>query len=150
MNVIIICHEKPLWADQKQLGTTYDGYEKLAYELDLTLNIMKLGDSRKAFVRKSRLIGFPDGTSFDWSYDEFSKKYGKGIIEKDAVKIVLATEDQLKQLKALLEVVKLPEGQEEKWLKAKGVESWQEMTAESVQGAIKHIKETYLKTEGVK
>lgn len=147
MNVIIICHEKALWADQKQLGTTYDGYDKLAYELDLTLNIVKMGDARKAFVRKSRLLEFPDNTSFDWSYADFAKKYGEGIIEKASEKIILATPAQLEELNKLLGVIKLPDGTEAKWLKAKGVDSWDEMSSESILGAIAHIRKTYLTTE---
>lgn len=140
MNVVVICHEKPLWADQKQLGTTFDAYEKLSYELDLTLNIVKMGETRKALVKKSRLLGFPDGSSFDWSYDEFSKKYGKSIIEKTAEKLVLATSEQLKEVTELLEITKLPENQVDKWFTAAGVTSWAEMDADKTAKIISYIK----------
>lgn len=146
MNVIMICHEKALWGNDKQIGTTYDGYDKLAYELDLTLNIVKLGGSRKAFIKKSRLEGFPDGDSFDWSYAEFATRFGKTIIEKSSEKIVLATAEQVHELHELLKVIKLPDGQEEKWLKAKNVDSWDEMDSTTIANAIAHIKKTYLVT----
>lgn len=153
MNVILISHEKAEWGqdakgDRVEIGQTFDAWDKLEYELDLCLNIIKTGPKRTARVRKSRLTGFPDGSSFPWSYDDFSKLYGKDVIEKDSEALVLATDDQLKEIKYLLSIIKLPEGQEEKWLKASNVESWSEMTSESIGKAIEHIKSKYLNTEG--
>ena len=72
MNVILICHEKPLWKGGEQIGETYDGWDKLEYELDLTLQIVRQGPKRTAQVRKSRLEAFPDGAHFDWSYADFA------------------------------------------------------------------------------
>jgi len=150
MNVILIAHEKPEWGlnakgERVEIGSTFDAWDKLEYELDLALNIIKVGASRKARVRKSRLKDFPDGSSFDWSYNDFADKYGKTVIEKQSEAIVLATEDQLIELNDLLNMVRLPEGQVEKWLNAKQVENWSEMSTDAIAGAITHIKKTYLK-----
>lgn len=151
MTVILIAHSKALWGidakgQRAEIGTTFDAWDRLEYELDLWLEIYRQGNSFYARVRKSRIEAFPFGESFAWSYDEFSKRYGKEIIEKDAEAVVLATPEQLSVLKELLSIVKLPEGQEEKWLKAKGVDTWDEMSSESILGAIAHIKKTYLST----
>lgn len=140
LNVVLIAHEKPLWFKGEQTGVTFDAWEKLEYELHLCLNIIKTGDTRKAFVKKSRLQEFPDATSFDWSYAEFSRKYGKEIIEAKATQIILATPEQISELNKLLEVVKLPEGEVEKWLKKANVDSFEEMDSDKVDACIKSLK----------
>lgn len=149
MNVILIAHEKSEWGvDSKgvrtEIGSTFDAWDKLEYELHLCLNIIKSGPSRNARVRKSRLTGFPDGETFSWSYAEFAQRYGKDVIEKGVQTIVLATPEQLEQLKNLMTVVKLPEGQEEKWLKAGGVDTWPEMDQDKVVKIIDYIRKTYI------
>lgn len=149
MNVILIAHEKSEWGlnasgERVEIGSTFDAFDKLEYELDLCLRIIKAGPVRNAFVRKSRLQEFPEASTFPWSYDEFAKKYGKNIIEKKSEAIVLATPEQLARIKTLLETVKLPEGQEKKWLDKAEVEGWDEMSTERIAAAIKHIEDTYL------
>lgn len=151
MNVILIAHEKPEWGlDSKgnrvEVGTTFDCWDKLEYELDLALNINKAGPKRTARVRKSRLLQFPDGSNFDWSYADFAAKYGKEVIERDGKQIILATEEQLKEINGLVSTIKLPEGQVEAWLKKANVEEFKDMDAEKLASLIAHIRSTYLKT----
>lgn len=140
MNVILICHEKPEWSKGEQVGFVPDAHEKLEYELHLCLRITKEGDSRKAFVKKSRLTEFPDGSRFDWSYAEFAKKYDKRIIEAEAKQIVLASPEQLAELAGLLEIVRLPDGEVEKWLKKANVESLSEMGSDKIEACITMLK----------
>lgn len=140
MTVILIAHEKPLWANDKQVGVTYDAWDKLEYELDLCFNIVKQGESRKALIKKSRLQGFPDASSFEWSYEEFAERYGKDVIEKDSIQIVLATPEQIKEVKYLLEIIKLPEGLQDKWFKAAKVDSYEEMDSGKIDGIIDYLK----------
>jgi hypothetical protein len=94
MNVVLICHQKSLWKDGKEVGVTFDGWDKLEYELHLALRIAKQGASRKAFIGKTRLVPFPEGESFDWSYQEFAKRYGQDVMETGAKPADLATADQ--------------------------------------------------------
>ena len=145
MAVILIAHEKPQWGTDNQgqraeVGSTFDGWEKLEYELHLCLNIFKVGDQRKAKVRKSRLTGFPDGEVFPWGYAEFATRYGKDIIEKSAVQIVLATPEQLAEVHRLLETVKIPDNQKDKWFAAAGVGSFEEMDSDKLTGVITYLK----------
>lgn len=139
MNVILIAHEKPLWANGEQAGVTYDAWEKLEYELDLSLNIAKTGESRKAYIKKSRLTGFPDATNFIWSYTEFAQRYGKDIIEKESKPLDLATEDQLGEVKRLLNIVKLSDSMQDKWI-AENASTLNEVDAERVEKIITHLK----------
>lgn len=113
MNVVLVCHEKTQWGtdakgDRAEIGTTFDAWDKLEYELHLCLNILKVGPNRLARVRKSRLLGFPDAETFPWSYDEFAKRYGKDVIERKSEAIKLATPEQVAEINRLLGIVKLP------------------------------------------
>lgn len=140
MNVILICHEKPEWSKGEQIGFVPDAHEKLEYELHLCLRITKEGDSRKAAVKKSRLIEFVDGSRFDWSYEEFTKKFNRKVMEATAKQIVLASQEQLAELNDLLEIVRLPEGEVEKWLKKANVETLAEMTSDKLSACIEMLK----------
>ncbi len=141
MNVILICHEKPEWSKGEQIGFIPDAHEKLEYELHLCLRIMKEGESRKAFVKKSRLTEFLDGSRFDWSYMEFAKKFGKNIMEAEAKQITLASPEQVAEINRLLDTVRLPEGETEKWLKKANVETFAEMDADKIVKCINVLKE---------
>lgn len=140
MNVILICHEKPEWSKGEQVGFVPDAHDKLEYELHLCLRITKEGDSRKAFVKKSRLIEFADNYRFDWSYLEFTKKFNRQIMEATAKKIVLASQEQLTELNELLEIVRLPDGETDKWLKKANVETLAEMPSDKLNACITMLK----------
>lgn len=115
MNVILICHEKDEYKDGKLNGTTFDGWDKLAHELHLALQVVKQGPSRKARVVKTRLEHFPDAEVFEWSFDEFARRYGREVIEEAATPVQLATPEQVKQFADLLAVVKVDPKVAEKW-----------------------------------
>jgi hypothetical protein len=115
MNVILICHEKPVWKDGEQTGVTYDGWDKLEYELHLALRITKTGNSRNAIVTKSRLQGFADAATFPWSYGEFAARYGRDVIEATANPVKMATPTQLAQYQALMQSFKVDPKVLEKW-----------------------------------
>lgn len=144
MNVILIAHEKSEWGlnargERVEIGHTFDCWEKLEYELHLCLRIAKQGESRKAYVRKSRLTGFPDGSNFDWSYKDFAERYGKDIIEKEAVPIELASPEQLAEVTRLLAIVKLSESAQDKWI-AENTNNLAEVEADKIEKIINHLK----------
>jgi hypothetical protein len=114
MNVVLICHQKSLWKDGKEIGITFDGWDKLEYELHLALRIAKQGASRKAYVGKTRLIPFPEGDAFDWSYADFSKRYGREVMETNAKPAELATPEQVVEFNALISRLKLDASVREK------------------------------------
>ncbi|CAK0740980.1 conserved hypothetical protein [Gammaproteobacteria bacterium] len=133
MNIWFIAHEATEWGmvnDQRQeVGQVPDAWDKLIYELDLTLRVEKRGPSRVAVVRKSRLMGFPDADQFPLEYADFATRYGKDFIEASVAPITLATEDQVKQITGLLETVKVDEKEIEKLLTKAGAENWKELTS---------------------
>lgn len=147
MNVLLICHVKPKWADGEQQGVEEDAWDKLKYELDLTLEIKKLGSSRKAFIRKSRLEAFPEGTSIDWSYKEFANRWGRDVIEKEHQKVELATKEQLQQVRHLNELLKISEEDKDKHLGWANVTRYEDMPTEKIKIVIERL-ETKITNKG--
>jgi hypothetical protein len=144
MNVILIAHEKPLWggsgSDRSVIGETFDCWDKLEYELHLCLQITKQATSRKAKVKKSRLVGFPDAEMFDWSFDEFSKRYGADVIGRPTKAIVLATPDQAAEAKRLVELLKVSPEDMGKLFTKYSVLSLEEMDTETIEKVITGLR----------
>jgi len=139
MNVILICHEKDQWLNGDVIGQTFDGWEKLEYELDLVLRVTKQGASRKSQVKKTRIEGFEDGELFDWSYLDFADKYGKEVIEGSVTPIKMATEEQLSEVEHWIETVNVPEDVIAKWLKKAKADDFSEMSSEAIQKCIEYL-----------
>jgi hypothetical protein len=147
MNVILIAHAKDEYAatgksgEREVIGRTFDCWDKLEYELDLCLAIERRGASRVAVVRKSRLEGFPPASNMPWSYDEFAARYGRDKLEAEAKAIQLASEEQVEELRRLLEAVRMPDGWLGQCLDKAGVERPAELTAEQIGKMINLTKE---------
>lgn len=140
MNVILICHEKDKWQNGETVGQTFDGWDKLEYELHLALQIVKQGASRKARVTKNRLEQFKDGESFDWSFAEFAARYGKDIIEGSVVRIQAAMPDQVNELTTLIKLLSVPTDTTDKWKEKAKVEDFAEMDSVTIQKCIDSLK----------
>lgn len=139
MNVLLICHEKEKWKRQGgQLvteGQTFDGWDKMEYDLHLAIRVSKIG----AHVTKSRLEGFPLDLRFPWSFQEVEKRCGDGIMLRPPRTVELATRDELKEITRLLGAVKVPDKWEKNVLEKAGVSEWNEMDRDKVQACIKHL-----------
>ncbi len=138
MNVIIIAHEKSEWGtnDKKQrveIGQTFDCWEKLEYELHLTVRVFKQGKTRKGAVRKSRLTGFQDGDVFDWTYASFAERYGRDVIEFESKPVTLATQDQVSEVLRLLEVVRTDSDFTAKCFAKAGASSWSDLDSDQIE-----------------
>ena len=153
MNVWLICHEIGEWqgsdGERKEVGRAPDtGWDRVAYELHLTLQVKKIGKGiREAVVWKSRLSGFPDFDRFylqdngiDVAYRNFTERYSKDYIEAEAKPIVLATPEQAEEIHRLLSIVKVPEADLEKLYAKAGVESFDEFTADQAVATIKWLE----------
>lgn len=145
MNVIFIAHEKTEWGadskgDRVELGKVEDAWDKLRYELDLCCWAQKRGPSRVMVVKKSRLLGFPEGESFPMDYDEFSKRYGKDVIEKEVKPIALATPEQVAELKRLVELLRIEKAEQEKWFEKTNTECFEDFKTEQADKFIKSLQ----------
>lgn len=140
MNVILICHEAPNWSDGEQKGVKADSYDKLIYELDLALHIRKIGGSRKAFIVKSRLEKFPEGTSLEWGYNEIANRWGKAVIEKEHTPVALATPEQLKKVKQLNDALKTTPEEIDKHMSYAEVTKYEDMAADKIAFVITRLE----------
>lgn len=152
MNVVLVAHDVSLWGgdgkDRKQIGTGPDAWEKLAFELDLTLKVTKAGPGvRRAQVDKSRLTGFPEFSEFylqeagkDVGYKNFAERYGKDYIEAAAVPVVLATPAQVAEIERLVALLKLDAEEIEKIMTRANAEKWSEFTTEQAEKTVEFFK----------
>ncbi|HLX53130.1 MAG TPA: AAA family ATPase [Aquella sp.] len=137
MNVIITSHAKNEYGnDMKILGTTFDCYKKMDYLFDLIIEVQKRGEKRIAIVKGSRVRGFEDTEQFPFSYEIMANKYGKEQLERDAIPVVLANIEQVKELTKLIELFKVPEEVYRKWLDKADAENLSEMSTDNIQKCI--------------
>lgn len=141
MNVIITSHSKNEYGQNMSvLGQTFDCYKKLDYLFDLVFEIQKRGKERVGLIKKSRIETFPDGETFPFSYEEIAKRYGKEILERDAIAEVLASKEQIERLKDLIDLYKEPEEVVQKWLDKANASTFEEMSEEVIKKIITHME----------
>lgn len=143
MTVILICHQKDKWTRQgRELimeGSTFDGYKKLDYELDLWLETKLVGQSRFATVVKSRIDGFPVGTDIDLDFAAFEKLYGQAVVEGPVKQIVLANNAQVSEIKRLVDLLKVPQEDFDKWLTKAQATDPEDLSAENADKMLKFL-----------
>ena len=142
MNVIITAHAKTEYgANLSVLGQTYDCYKKLDYLFDLVFEIQKRAKDRIGVVKKSRIKAFPDMEQFPFSYEEIAKRYGKEILERDAKPEILSTPEQVAELNRLIDLLKITEEVQQKWLTKAKADNFMEMNEEDITKCINFLKE---------
>ena len=141
MNVVITAHAKPEYGQNlAKIGYTFDGWKQLDYWFDLVVELGKKGKKRFAKVVKTRVDSFPDEDVFEWGYDSIKRRYDVNVLEKEAAQLKLASPDQVREIKDLLSLVRLPEGTVDKWFAKAGVDLWEDMPADVVQKCIEYVK----------
>jgi hypothetical protein len=141
MNVVVTAHAKKEYGDNlRVLGQTFDGWRQLDYWFDLALELGKKGKKRFAKVVKTRVDSFPDEDIFEWSYEAVKKRYDIAMLEKQADIVTLATPDQVREIKELLNIVRLPEGTTDKWFDKSGVDVWEDMPATTIEKCIEFVR----------
>jgi hypothetical protein len=148
MNVIITAHAKPKWVrgvkDGKETvveeGNTFDCYGRLDYLFDLVFEIQKRGKERIGIVKKTRIKGFEDGEQFPFNYNTIAEKYGREVLERDAIPQILATTEQAIKLKNLIEVMKVPEEIYQKWLDSNDSQTFDEIPADKIETYINYLQ----------
>jgi RecA/RadA recombinase len=141
MNVIITSHSKNEYGQgMTVLGQTFDCYKKLDYLFDLVFEVQKRGKERVGIVKKSRIKNFGESDTFPFCYDEIATRYGKKILERDAVAQELAEATQIIEIKRLIELLKVDNNTIEKWFEKAGAETWEEFPKELLQKCIDHLK----------
>jgi len=141
MNVIITAHAKNEYGSNLVvLGQTFDCYKKLDYLFDLVFEIQKRGKDRIGLIKKSRIESFPDGDQFPFSYDEIANRYGREILERDAIAEILATPEQITECLRLIDLLKISEDVWQKWLDKANSSKFEEMPTDIIQKCIDSLK----------
>jgi len=141
MNVVITAHAKTEYGQNfSKIGYTFDGWRQLDYWFDLVVELGKKGKKRTARVVKTRVETFPDDDVFEWSYDAIRSRFDVKMLEKQAEAMKLANPRQVKEIKELLSVVRLPEGMVEKWFAKAGVDEWDDLPADLLAKCIDYVK----------
>jgi hypothetical protein len=141
MNVIVTAHAKAEYAaNLAKIGYTFDGWRQLDYWFDLVVELGKKGKKRFGKVVKTRIETFPDEDVFEWSYPEIRKRYDASILERPAQQIALASPEQVREVKELLNIVRLPEGLVDKWFSKAQVDTWEDMPAETIDRILEYVK----------
>lgn len=141
MNVIITSHAKKLYGENfADKGNTFDGPKGLDYLFDLVFEIQRRGEKRVGFVHKTRVVGFPEGAVFPFSYDEVADRYGREVLEREAVSVALATQDQAVKIRALVAEAEIPLESQQKWLEKAQATEWTEVSAEQAGKIIAHLE----------
>lgn len=143
MNVIVTAHQKDVYGTGfSKVGVTFDSMKGDDYFFDLVFRVERKGNQLMAYKVKERAeIGqekFPE--SFEWSYENFCKFYGKEIIEKESAPVIMATSEQVETLKKLIEIVKIDDDVIAKWLTKADADDWSEMTGEQISKCIGHVQ----------
>jgi hypothetical protein len=141
MNVVITAHAKTEYGQNfSKLGYTFDGWRQLDYWFDLVIELGKKGKKRMAKVVKTRIEQFPDEDVFEWSYDAIKNRYDAEMLEKPAEAVALARPEQVREIKDLLSIVRLPEGTTDKWFAKAGVDAWEDMPADALAKCIEYVR----------
>ena len=145
MNVILTSHAKTRWEkignQFKEAGITFDCYSKLDYLFDLVIELQQRGKERVGIVRKTRLKEFPDGDIIKpFGYAEIAKRYGKDILERDAVAEMLATAEQFAELTRLIDLLKIDNSTVAKWLAKANANTLKDMPAILADKTISFLK----------
>lgn len=144
MNVIITSHAKTEYKmvgkELTLIGNTFDCYKKMDYMFDLILEIQKRGKERVAMIKGTRLEGFKEDETFQFTYEEICNRYGADVLERDCVAAQLSTPAQIKEMKHLIELLHIPKETIDKMLKKEEVEDFEYMSTEYIQKCIEHFK----------
>lgn len=138
MNVVLICHAKDSWKREGgqlvNLGATFDGWDKMEYDLDLVLEIQKQARYPSlAVVRKSRMEGFPMFTNFPWEFAEFAKRAGEETMRHAPKAFKVASPEQVAEVRRLVTLLKL-DGSEwiDRVFAKAGIDAWSEMDEDRI------------------
>lgn len=150
MNVIITSHAKGEWKNGQPTGVdTFDCYAKLDYLFDLVIEIQKKGKERFGVVKKTRMKSFEEMEYFPFSYNAIADKYGRKVLEREAVAQALASPQQVARLTHLINVLKVESEVIEKWLDKAQASTIEEMSKDAVEKCITHL-DAKLHPEGTK
>lgn len=143
-NLVCTAHMKSKYEKKEITGITTDASKNIEADMSVVLYLQKEGSlPSTAHVQKWRRdpddARGPIPPAFPFTLMDFVSIHGFGM-DGARHEIPMATAEQVAELQRLIEIVKLPEGTTEKWLTKAKAESWDELTQETIQKCIDHLK----------
>jgi hypothetical protein len=145
MNVVLICHSKDKWKKMgKELvneGTTFDAWEKMDYLLDLCVEVAhEPRRGRMGIVRKTRFEEFPLGSTFPWTFADFSKRIGEETILRPPSLFQAADPAVIAEINKLVSVLKLDSDWVDSVLSKAGITEMAELPADKAAKTLDYLK----------
>ena len=139
-NLVCTSHLKGKWEDEKVVGEQADAAKKIEGDFHTVLHVHNVGPfPKQAFVYKWRRdpedARGPVPPSFPFTMEDFLKIHGYSM-EGERHEIPMATAQQIAELEALINIVKLPDGVVDKWLSKAKAESFAEMSEDVIKKCI--------------
>lgn len=133
MNCIVSCQSKREYGDgMKVMGDTYVGYKRLGYIFDLVFETSVLGRNFTAVVKKSRLNSFKTGDEVKFNYKEIMQLCEQEVKDSEPTPIILATPEQVKEMKRLIDLLNISEEIITKWFVKETVDTFEEMDTHAI------------------
>lgn len=138
MNVIVLAQEKIKYENKTEIGKMADINEKMGYTLGTVIHMRLQGGSRKAFVEKTRYSELETSELIDVTngYEVFKQRFGEEVFLRNSDVEVLATKEQVNELKNLIENLSVPDEVSQKWLIASKATKFDEMKLNHIQACI--------------
>lgn len=149
MNVIVVAHEKTKYMDGKDIGKTFDINDKMAYSLGAVWHLRLQGKSRKLFIEKSRYIEMKTGEliDFDEGYLVLKESFGEQVFKRESKAKKLATIDQLKECKRLIQDLHVSDETVQKMIINAKSQSLEDIESEKMQDFINKMRKRFLEGE---
>jgi hypothetical protein len=140
----LVCHSVEKWDgagdSRKVIGTTFDGWDKFNYELDLLVEAIKTNKQRKFLVKASRVEELPEGTLADLEFEKFAEIFGIEKLTKETKTYNPATHEQIGLMQEIISKNNLSNENVNKWLQKMNCDDLSEIPTEKAQEFIDGYK----------
>lgn len=145
-NLVCTAHLKSKYEKQQVVGIVADASKNIGADMMIVLHLKRRPDGAypsTAHVEKWRRDPEdPRGqvpATFPFTIDKVIEMHGHPL-DGERVEQPMATEEQVREIVGLLEVVNIPEAEIEKWRKKEGADDWADFTAENIAKCIAFIR----------
>ncbi len=145
-NLICTAHLKPKYEKQQVVGIVTDASKNVNADFSIVLYLQKNANgSYPSIARVEKWRRDPEDprglipAQFPFTIEKVFELHG-GDGQGERVEIEMATDAQVAEMVKLLEVVKIPETEIEKWKKKAGAEEWADFTADDLAKCIAYVR----------
>lgn len=141
LNVIVVAHEKVKYEKNVEIGKSSDVNDKMEYSLGTVINLIRVGDTVKARVEKSRYPELKTNEFIDFNngYEMLCDRLGRNIFERDVKPEKLATPEQVSEFKRLINALNISDEIVQKCIINGRATTMEQMTFEHMQKTLSYF-----------